>query len=272
MIDPDGIQIEEQNLPSKITINNKEIPECDINCYCLEDDKEYEHFIKDIETQVRRSFEYRKFIAFIRDYMQMNQCAFISGVSNQETFDIKIEIHHYPFSLHDIVDIVVKKRQYYAESLEVQMVAKEVMICHYKLIIGLISLSETVHELTHASRLFIPSDKVVGRYNLFVDYYKPFIDPKLLEILDRIEKYSEEKQSRILNTNILEQNNVTYEITDTNYQLPNVSNINTAMLEQVANIRNNNYILPTVKEEQKVIPQKKEIISPIYFDYSLIEK
>ena len=106
---------------------------------------------------------------------------------------------------------------------------------------------------------------------LFVDYYKPFIDPKLLEILDRIEKYSEEKQSRILNTNILEQNNVSYEITDTRYQLPDVSNINTAMLEQVNNIRNNNYILPTIEQKENSIPQK-ETISPIYFDYTLIEK
>ena len=44
------------------------------------------------------------------------------------TYDIKIEIHHYPFSLRDIVEIVLRKRMYYKESIEVQMTAKEVSI------------------------------------------------------------------------------------------------------------------------------------------------
>ena len=79
---------------------------------------------------------------------------------------------------------------------------------------------------------------------MFVQYYEPFIEPGLLEILDRIEKYTEEKQSRILNTTILDENRVTYQITDQNYMLPDMSGINTAMIEQMNEIRNNNYILP----------------------------
>lgn len=271
MIDPDGIQIQESNLPSKIVINNKEIPPCDFECYCLEDDKDYKLFISDIEKDVRKSIEYRKFIAYVRDYMNMNKCAFLQNVSNDETFDIKIEIHHYPFSLHDIVEIVVAKRKYYNECMKLRMVSKEVMILHYKLIVGLISLSETVHEVSHSSRLFIPVDRVMGRYKLFVDYYRPFIDPRLLEVLDRIEKYTEEKQSKILNTNIIEQNIVTYDITDSNYRLPDMGNINIAMIEQINNIRNNNYMLPTIED----IQNKKEeriIICPISFDPSLIER
>lgn len=270
MIDPDGIQIQESNLPSKISISNAEIPICDFECYCLEDDKSYKHYIDDIEKSVRRSFEYRKFIAYIRDYMQMNQCAFIDGVDNTETFDIKIEIHHYPFSLHDITETVVKKRQYYKESLDVQMVAKEVMELHYKFMVGLIPLSETVHQIAHSSRIFIPTDKVMGRYNVFIDYYEPFIDPNLLEVLDRIEKYTLEKQSRLLNTTILDQNKITYEVKDQNYLLPDVSNLNVAMIEQMNNIKNNNYILPSI--EDKEIKPEKEIICPISFDPSLIKR
>lgn len=271
MIDPDGIQIQESNLPGKIVISNKEIPPCDFEAYCLEDDKDFKQFILDIERDVRKSIEYRKFIAYVRDYMNMNKCAFIQNVSNDETFDIKIEIHHYPFSLRDIVEIVIAKRQYYNECMKLNMVSKEVMILHYKLIVGLISLSETVHQVSHASRLFIPVDRVMGRYRLFVDYYKPFIDPRMLEVLDRIEKYTEEKQSKILNTNIIEQNIVTYDITDSNYCIPNMNNINTAMLEQINNIRNNNYMLPTIEDIQNK-KQEREIICPVSFDPSLIGK
>ena len=97
MIDPDGIQIQKTNLPS--VLNIKQVPEFDMQCYNLDDEKDYEKFVKDIESDVRRSFEYRKFINFIRDNMNMNECSFLKGVTNKETYDIKIEIHHYPFTL-----------------------------------------------------------------------------------------------------------------------------------------------------------------------------
>ena len=131
MIDPDNIQIQQANLPDIIKI--REIPTFEFQVYNLEDDKEYEHYIKDIEIQVRRSFEYRQFIKYLRENMNMNKCAFLKGVSNEESFDIKIEIHHYPFTLRDIVEIVYRKRSYYNESITVQMVAKEAMQLHYKL-------------------------------------------------------------------------------------------------------------------------------------------
>ena len=114
--------------------------------------------------------------------MDMDKCAFLYGVSNHEGFDIKIEIHHYPFSLEDIVEIVVRKRQFYQEDMSAFMVAKEVMSLHYKLMIGLIPLSETVHELNHNHRIFIPIDKLMGRYRLFVEAYKQFITPEQLEM------------------------------------------------------------------------------------------
>jgi hypothetical protein len=142
------------------------------------------------------------------------------------------------------------------------MVAKEVMELHYKLMVGLIPLSQTVHELAHSGRLFIPSDKVLGRFNLFVEYYRPFCEPQMLDTLSRIEKYSNEKESPILNTNILEQNRITYQINDNSYQLPDVQNINTTMLEQMTRIKENNYLLPSY-QEMNLIEEKLE--SPIRF-------
>ena len=90
MIDPDGIQTQSSNLPSTININMDEIPECDIECYFIEDEKEYERFVKDIESTVRRSYEYKRMISYLRDNMNMNQCAFLKGVSNADgNFDKK---------------------------------------------------------------------------------------------------------------------------------------------------------------------------------------
>jgi hypothetical protein len=62
------------------------------------------------------------------------------------------------------------------------MVAKEIMILHYRLLIGLIPLSITAHQLAHDSQLFIPVTNVLGKYNLFVESYGQFADPEQLEI------------------------------------------------------------------------------------------
>lgn len=254
MIDPDDILVTEEKLPDKINLIN--IPEFEFIVYDVNDEKEYEKYIKDVESQVRRSFEYRQFIRYLRETVGMNKCAFLQNVSNEETFDIKIELHHYPFSLRDIADIVFRKRSYYKESLEIQMVAKEVMECHYKLIVGLISLSETVHELAHSHRLFIPVDHVIGRYKMFVELYKPFIEPEMLETLDRIEKYTLE-QSQVGSTNIIDQNQVSYDIKDKRFALPDMNPITDKMMNRLETIKSNNYLLPVAEDEPK-----KKIIKP----------
>lgn len=250
MIDPDDILVTEEKLPDKINLIN--IPEFEYIVYDVNDEKEYEKYIKDVETQVRRSFEYRQFIKYLRETVGMNKCAFLQNVSNEETFDIKIELHHYPFSLRDIADIVFRKRSYYKESLEIQMVAKEVMECHYKLIVGLISLSETVHELAHSHRLFIPVDHVIGRYKVFVELYKPFIEPEMLETLDRIEKYTLE-QSQIGSTNIIDQNQISYDIKDKRFALPDMNPITDQMFNRLETIKSNNYLLPVAEDKPKII-------------------
>ena len=204
--------------------------------------------------------------------MNMDRCSFLNEVSNEDTFDIKIEIHHYPFTLRDICEIVFKKREYYGESLTVNMVAKEVMSLHYKLVIGLIPLSETVHELAHSGRLFIPIDKVLGRYNIFVDCYEPFCKPEQLDALKRIEKYSMEQRSQLFNTTIIDPNKVTYNIEDTNYGLPDFSVVNDDMVKQLEIIKTNNYLLPTIEETKEIednLSNKNTVKPAVIFDMSL---
>lgn len=270
MIDPDSLNILETKLSNNIHI--KEVPEFDMEPYVLEDEKDYKKFIDDVERTCRRSFEYRNFIRYIRDNMNMDRCSFLNEVSNEDTFDIKIEIHHYPFTLRDICEIVFKKREYYNESLTVNMVAKEVMSLHYKLVIGLIPLSETVHELAHNGRLFIPIDKVLGRYNLFVDCYEPFCKPEQLDALKRIEKYSMEQRSQLFNTTIIDPNKVTYNIEDTNYGLPDFNVVNDDMVKQLEIIKTNNYLLPTIEETKEIednLSNKNTVKPAVIFDMSL---
>lgn len=264
MIDPDSLNILTSKLPDMIQVN--EIPPFETEIYIMDDEKDYNKFLIDTERLIRRSYEYRAFLKYLRDNCSMNKCAYLKDVTNVEDFSIKIEIHHYPFSLFDIVDIVTKKRRYYHEYISVEAVAKEVMMLHYRTMVGLIPLSETVHELFHNNKLFIPVDRVFGRYNLFVDYYGPFIDESKLDALSRIEKYTREN-SQLLDTTILENNNLKYDIKDKQYQLPDFSSINAAMNAQITMIKQNGYLLPGPDDIKDIQDnnKKKDAICPLVF-------
>ena len=164
----------------------KDIPVMDIEDYDLFDDKEREKYINDLERHVRSSYEYRNMVQYLREYMNMNSCAFIPNVTNEVNRKIKIELHHSPFTLRDICVTILNKRIKNNEILTIESVAYEVMFVHYSLMVGLIPLSETVHQLVHSQYIFIPTDKVYGYYKNFVktynDSYKEVLEKKYITI------------------------------------------------------------------------------------------
>lgn len=259
MIDPNTIIIENNNKNNIINVTN--VNDFDhIECYDLNDDKDFKKYIKDIERIVRTSFEYRLFIRYLKENFGMDKCAFLNNISNEEDTSIKIELHHHPFTLYDIINIIYRKRYYNHESLSVFMVAEEVLRCHYQLIVGLIPLSETVHQLVHAGRLFVPVNKVLGRYKLFVDIYYPFIEPEMIDTLKMIERATYEN-SEVGDTTILNTNKIKYNVTDKRYQLPSITQISDDMINRIETIKNNNYILPTVNDMKQL--EEKKLRCPI---------
>jgi hypothetical protein len=81
------------------------------------------------------------------------------------------------------------------ESMEVESCSREVMYLHYNMMVGLIPLSETVHELVHNQFLFVPTTHVYGKYKEFMNRYDPWILPEQKEIINKIEEYSTEAES-----------------------------------------------------------------------------
>lgn len=232
-----------------------EIPPFNIIDYDVYNKKDFKKYTDDIERIVRTSFEYREFTSFLRNYMDMNKCSFFENVNNIDTFKIKIHIHHCPFTLYDIVITVFNKRMFYNEPTDVEMVAKEVMYIHYFLMVGLIPLAETVHELVHKQILFIPLDKVMGNYEYFINNYKQFIPD---EAIEKIEYMKE--QTRIYNESanleILKQQPLYIEIPHDDYigsyKIPSMEKVIDLMQKRVNELRNNN--------------QKQISYSPIYYD------
>lgn len=189
--------------PEIITIDEKpDFPDFE---YDLMDEKDYKKYMKDLERTIRSTFEYRNMVSFLRENMDMDQCAFYENVNNRETFRIQIHLHHHPFTLYDICYIVLQKRLKYGESIDIEDVAYEVLSIHYNCLVGLIPLSETVHELVHNKYLFVPLDKVYGNWMKFRELYYQFIDEDMQKVIDenieRTRTYAmTEDEKMILNT------------------------------------------------------------------------
>ena len=182
MINTKEIQIIDYDDSCEVLVFNEEVPKYDGYEFDIFDDTDFDKYIKYIERIVRNSFEYRHFIKFLRENVGMNKCSFMENVNNMETFNVKIHLHHSPFDLYTIVKIVFNRRFEAKECLETEAVAKEVMWIHSNLLIGLIPLCETVHELVHNSYIFIPEDNVLGLVDTFVELYKPWITEEQMSL------------------------------------------------------------------------------------------
>ena len=233
-------------------INMESIPEYNIIDYDIFNEKDFEKYLADIEKSVRSSFEYQEFIAYLRNYMDMNKCSFFENVTNADTTKIKIHIHHSPFTLYEIALTVFNKRMFYKESIEVEMVAKEVMYIHYFLMVGLIPLAETVHELVHKQLIFIPLDKVMGKFEEFEDRYRQFIP---VESVDKMQFLREQTKiyNQASNIAILQQKpiliNIPTEDSFTNLAMPSMEVVLGLMKEKIDEIKESKYRIEDIKNK-----------------------
>lgn len=162
------------------SISDKEtlfIPETefDKSSYIMYNEKTRSKFIKSVEKIIRSSLEYREFISYLRAELGMNFCMFFNNVSRDDIKNIGIEIHHIPFSLFDIVNIVLRKYETEELTIDPLVIADEVMRLHYEGKVGLVPLSITVHELYHRGDLFIPLQYVDKGFILFYQEYKDYM-------------------------------------------------------------------------------------------------
>jgi hypothetical protein len=218
-------------------IDIKELPYFDAEPYDFNDPKSFDKYISDLERIVRTSFEYRQFINYLRNIEGMNECAVLDNVVNKAETNVRIEIHHSPFTLYDICVIVFRKRSAYNEDLNINAVAEEVLYLHYISWVGLIPLSATVHDMVHNAYLFIPTDKIRGYYRLFIESYYNYINPDLLDAIDA----AEEATRNELYKNRMEvfNNHRIYVNIDGSYNLPQKDRIKSNIRNHIADIKSN---------------------------------
>lgn len=232
------------------------IPPYDTEDYDLFNEKDFKKYIDDIERMVRSSREYREAVQYMRKFINMNTSLFFQNINNIETAKIKIELHHHPFTLYDIVITVFNKRSRLQESLDIELVAKEVAYLHYFLVIGLVPLSRTEHKLVHNQALFIPLELdgkpiVLGDYNKFVEMYERDIPE---DTMIRFNTYKEltKNYNQAINTEILK-------ISPTYLQLPGSDNQSLGAYK----ISDLQQVLQITQSKVKAITQKHSHIQNI---------
>lgn len=130
-------------------------------------------FIKTCESYVRSSDEYKECIRFIKTVMHMDACYVNPTIRSANGKKYSIELHHEPFTLYDLIDIEIARREMELEPLTLCGICEKVMELHYDGLVGLIPLSKTQHQLIHNNKLFIPLQHI---YQDFYKYYELFAD------------------------------------------------------------------------------------------------
>ena len=144
------------------------------------DKKLYGKWMETEKKIIRSSFEYIDLISFIKRKQGLDHCGVHPHLSIQNGF--RIEAHHTPFTLQDIVDTVVHRRLKVGDSLDMQRVAREVMEIHYLDIVGLYPLCMICHALAHdpdGEGIFIPNEKLHGYPEKFVELYYDYMTENL---------------------------------------------------------------------------------------------
>lgn len=151
----------------------------------LDDEKTFSRLVKKIEIIIRKSPELKYYIQYLKDELDMSKCYFYKNLNSE---NVSIELHHYPFTLFDIVETLTTKAIKNNENYEFStfVIAEEAISLHYRNIIGLVPLSITLHQLAHSGNIYIPMKAVFGDVKIFLSEYKEYIKGDLIQKLEQI--------------------------------------------------------------------------------------
>ena len=144
-----------------------------------ETDTEKEAIVKQAEALCRASMEYSDYIAYLRSNVGMDACAFFNNISKANSKKIRIEVHHAPLTLFDIIKLVLDRAIRTGDEINPMLLAEEATRIHYMNQVGLIPLSKTIHEVVHKSdKLVIPMYMVYGDFRAFLENFSEELEMK----------------------------------------------------------------------------------------------
>lgn len=153
------------------------------------DDARVAKFEKSIKQLVRSSREYTAYIGTLKA-----NCPILNFDDIQSHIDgenCSLEMHHYPFTLEDIVEIVFCHHVTRKDNMTSFSIAKEIMEQHYLQHIGLVPLTKTNHELAHTGDIFLSEKQIYGNWRQFMADYSDGISADLRAKIKRLDDLSE---------------------------------------------------------------------------------
>lgn len=173
-----------------------------------------EKLISYIEREIRASYEYRDYINYLKNELDLTRCSMLPGIdcSNGAA---SLEFHHYPLNLYEITEAVGRKMiKSLGENEKISCfdIAEKVMEEHYLGNIGLVPLTKTLHDMAHNRSIIIPISKVNGNYKEFIKKYSDSIPQDIKDRIKEAELSSDSDDVKLYNTLKLEKNVVNYDI------------------------------------------------------------
>lgn len=144
----------------------------------------YVHFIKGCEKLVRTNDRYKKYISYLKGEIKLNKCQVLKDVTDDD--DVTIEMHHTPFTLFDVCAIVTEYFLYKKWKISTFRIANQVLDEHQENRIGVVMLSETVHEAVHNGTIIITYPMIYGDLKAFIKKYNDVISNQYREKINKL--------------------------------------------------------------------------------------
>jgi hypothetical protein len=130
----------------------------------LLDEAERTKFLKEIVSTARKSPEYARYRQFLIENLDMGNCSILSGLSDEESRTAGLELHHAPLDLYSIAELVLGQMEYDGDRITTMAAANRVMAYHWRGMVGLVPVVESVHEMLHTGQLRLDPRMIHGNW------------------------------------------------------------------------------------------------------------
>lgn len=161
-----------------------------------------------IEKEVRNSYEYKAYVSYLKNELDLTRCSLLPGINIKE-MNVSLEFHHYPMNLFEIVETVgnqMVKNCKEGEKISCFDIAQKVVEEHYLNNIGLVPLTKTLHDMAHNKAIIIPMNKIHGNYKAFLRKYSDYISDDIRDRITEAEMNNDSDESKLYNQTKLEKN------------------------------------------------------------------
>lgn len=140
----------------------------------FQDEVAYSKFVKQCESMIRTSKDYKIFISYIKNILGINFCQVSSKIYDT---DATIEMHHGPiFTLFDITSVILNYFMKTGKKINSFRITDAVLQEHFELRVQVVMLAITNHEAAHNRDLFLHVNQGIGNLTEFICMYRDCLD------------------------------------------------------------------------------------------------